>query len=74
MYHALELMGHISGKIMEKKAVLEKFVREKSEILYFSTALMNYWLCHGTFIEVIIEKLSLPSLLFEDFYLLDISA
>lgn len=52
MCHVLELVGHISGKIT-KKAVLEKFVAEESEILYFSTAFMNYWICHGTFIEVI---------------------
>lgn len=37
----------------------------------FFTALMNYWICHGTFIEVIKENLWIPSLLFEDFYLLD---
>lgn len=71
MYHALELVGHISGKITTKKAVLERFVIKENEILYFFTALMNYWICHGTFIEVIKENLWIPSLLFEDFYLLD---
>lgn len=35
MYHALELVGHISGKITTKKAVLERFVIKENEILYF---------------------------------------
>ena len=58
----------------KKKAVLERFVVEWSTILYLFTALMNYWICHGTLTEVIKEKLSIPSLLFEDFCLLEISA
>lgn len=56
----------------KKKVVLERFVIEQSEILYFFAALMNYWICHSTFTEVIKEKLSIPSLLFEDFCLLEI--
>lgn len=58
----------------KKKAVLERFIVEWSTILYLFTALMNYWISHGTFTEVIKEKLSIPSLLFEDFCLLEISA
>lgn len=67
-------MGCNDKKNNEKQYIRVFFKIEGHKIISLFYHILDYWISHGTFIEVIKDKVSIPSLLCEDFCVLDISA